>query len=675
VQQDIGKNKQLFQIIPKQALRGFKVKNLRLGRYLVGRTEGCDVVIPHKDVSSVHAVLEVTPRGITIYDMNSKNGTFINGAKVIAQDVPLGGTIKLGTVELKLREYVADDELPPVLSNLDPQRGGASPLNTVAPPQVPTPTQKEKPKQVQKELPKAQPPMVEEEVPYIVYPLSSDPNSDYSEYIFEDSDELYPIFKYELNKQAIEVMILFKDKVYSVDYLPEKDGVYQIAGLTNKDKEIEFPYLGKEEKVPFVEITKGNCLVHQLHNYELLHLMGKKVITENTGTVNIQDNDIVKLQNDQLEIYVRRIPSPPIVKKAPFFRRDKDLRKYLFMMILLVLLPIVLLNVIEVDKEKDDEKDPERIATILYKQKMIINKNKTVEQSKKKPVKKQTAPKKQVVKKSQPKKTQATSKKTTKKVTKKTDNPGAKKATKVQKVKRAKNPAPKKNNNSKVANTASAAKKSSRRTKTRRSNVKSKSMGRVDTYKSMNFKSTISPSLAKGGTLRGARTARTSSDSISNAQVSGGVATNLKKAAVGTEVGSLSGSTVGKLGESKGTKGLSAKTGVYTAGIPSETVVLGSMDPDVIRRILRDNIPFFRSCYQKELDRNAGADVSGTIRLVFTIGASGHVSRAGIDGRTALPVKVKRCVIGVLRGIQFPRPMGGGTVDVKQPFNFYPKRL
>jgi len=181
--------------------------------------------------------------------------------------------------------------------------------------------------------------------------------------------------------------------------------------------------------------------------------------------------------------------------------------------------------------------------------------------------------------------------------------------------------------------------------------------------------------MAKGGSVRGARTANTSSNSLSKAQVSGGVATNVSKASVGTETGSLTGSTEGKLAESKGTKGLSAKSGVYTAGIPSETVVLGSMDPDVIRRILRDNIPFFRSCYQKELNANPGRDISGTIRLVFTIGASGHVSRAGVDGRTRLPRDVKKCVVRTLRGIKFPKPMGGGTVDVKQPFNFFPKKL
>ncbi|MEX1100023.1 MAG: AgmX/PglI C-terminal domain-containing protein, partial [Bacteriovoracaceae bacterium] len=104
-------------------------------------------------------------------------------------------------------------------------------------------------------------------------------------------------------------------------------------------------------------------------------------------------------------------------------------------------------------------------------------------------------------------------------------------------------------------------------------------------------------------------------------------------------------------------------------------VVLGSMDPDVIRRILREHIPQFRYCYQKELDRANDDQVSGTIGLLFTIGASGHVSKAGISNRSGLAGHVKNCVVRVLRGIQFPRPLGGGTVEVKQPFNFYPKRL
>lgn len=671
MQQDVDKHVKLFQLIPTNRGAGSRSNVLPVGRYLVGRADSCDIVIPSNGVSAVHAVLEITPRGTKVYDMNSRNGTFVNGERVVAQDIKEEERISFGIVEFSFKKYVSQPDLPPVLSTLEPIKGDASLLKTTIPIVAPELPKADAPKA---NLPKVQPP-IEDEIPYIIYPLAADPQSDYSEYIFEDTVDLYPIFKYEINQQSMEVIILFRDQVYSVDYLPEKDGVYQIAGLTNKEKEIEFPYLGKQEKVAFIEMNKGNCVVNQLHKYDLLHLVGDKVVTANDGVVNLQGNDIVKLTSGELEIYVRRVSSPPKVKAAPFFRRDKALWKYMLVIFLLVLLPVLALNLYEVDEKLMDEKDPERIATILYKQKLNVVKNRAVESSKKKPVKKQSAPKKPVVKKSTPKKTKATSRKSIVKTKKTTKNPGAKAAKKVQKVKRAKNPAPRKNNRSKIAKAVTKSTNKAKAPRTRRANVRTKSVGRVDVYKSFDFKSSVSSLMAKGGSLRGAKTAKTSSSNVSNAQISGGVATNLNKAAIGTEVGSLAGSTEGKLGESKGTKGLSAKTGVYTAGIPSETVVLGSMDPDVIRRILRDNIPFFRSCYQKELDRNSSSRVSGTIKLVFSIGASGHVSRAGVDGRTKLVPKVKKCVVGVLRGIKFPRPLGGGTVDVKQPFNFYPKRI
>ena len=95
---------------------------------------------------------------------------------------------------------------------------------------------------------------------------------------------------------------------------------------------------------------------------------------------------------------------------------------------------------------------------------------------------------------------------------------------------------------------------------------------------------------------------------------------------------------------------------------------------NIIRRILLDHLSNFRFCYQKELEKN-DFSISGVIKLNFTIGASGHVVGAGIDGESGLPVDVKSCVIGVLKGIAFPEPDGGGTIEVKQPMNFYPKAV
>jgi outer membrane biosynthesis protein TonB len=644
---ETNKKEQLFQITLDDSSLNIEGNVIPYGRKLIGRSESCDIVISHPSVSAVHAVIEVSPRGIKIFDMNSKNGSHVNDKKVITADVAFGDKIRLGSASFKVSQYVPTPALPPILDTLEPEKGKASILPPVAP-----------------KISDA------EDAPYIVYPLGADPKADYSEYIFEDVEELYPIFKYEHGKQAVEVIILFNDKVYSVDYLPEDNGVYSIVGSSPKKKEMEFAYLGKDEKIGFIEINNGNCVVNKLHNYNTQHLSNDQIIDVTEGRVNIQENDIVRLENGHLEIYIRRVFSPPKVKPAPFFRRDPALKRYVALILFFLLVPLGASMFLNIEK-KIEEKDPERIARILYKKEV-----KKLPSIKKKVTEKPPTPKvatKKVTKSTPtPKPAPEKPKSKPKEVTK---APGTRSAPKVVVQKRVKKPAPK--TNAKAAKKAGASKSRSKVAKqSRRSNTPSANTGAVDTYKSFDFKSTISSSMAKGGTLTGAKVAKASSSAdFGSANIGGGVASNLRKADAGTEVGNLTGSTIGKLSQSKGAEGLSAKSGVYAAGIPSETVVLGSMDPDIIRRILRENIPQFRYCYQKELDRNANKDLSGTVKLIFTIGASGAVSKAGVGGSSSLPGSVKGCVVRVLRGISFPRPRGGGTVDVNQPFNFMPQRI
>ena len=668
----VSDKKKLFQLFPENHSEKISGNIFSLGRVLIGRAESCEFVIPSQVVSAVHAVLEVTPNGAKLYDMNSRNGTYVNGKKIIVQNIQPGDSVSFGNISFVYKEYSPKSSLPPVLDSLGPVEGKASLMNTLPPvaPEI-------KPKVTDKRMAiPAVTPKVEEDVPYIVYPLSTDPKADDCEYIFEDADELYPIFKYEHGKQAVEVIILYKDKVYSVDYLPEKNGIYQIVGSSPKKNDVEFPYLGKDEKNTFIEIQSGNCIVSRLHNYNVTHLTDNEVRMPNEDRINLQGNDIVRLENGDLEIYVRKVTAPPKVKTAPFFRRDKRLKKLLLAVMLLIFLPLLALSRFEVDDELKKEKDPERIATILYKPKITISKKKDVVKTKEI---KQQKPKveKKVVKKIEPEKVpQKPVEKPVEpvkqvEVKKPVENPGVKTAAKTQVVKKVKNPAPKTSTTKSAAKSASNVKSAT----SRRATTVSNSKGHVDVYKSFNFKSTVNKLMAKGGNLSGANATGASSAELGTSSIGGGVATSLKKADVGSDIGSLTGATVGKIGESKGTEGLSAKKGIYTAGIPSETVVLGSMDPDIIRQILREHIPQFRYCYQRELDRLPGQKIADVIPLSFTIGSSGHVSRAGVAGSSRLPANVKKCVVNVLRGIQFPSPKGGGTVDVKQPMNFYPESM
>lgn len=674
---EIAKSKQnkMFEIRPTSTSSKARGGVFGKGRLLLGRTESCDLIVNHDAISAVHAVLEITDNKVMLYDMNSTNGTYINDAKIIAKEIHVGDFFRLADVEFEFQVYSPEASLPPVLDTLEPAHGSAS----VKMPSLPD----EELPAIPKALPKSAPP-VSSQAPSIVYPLASDPKAEFSEYIFEDKDDLYPIFKYETSKQAVEVIILHNDQVFSVDYLPEGKSTYFITGVMTKDEEVEFPYLGKTEKFPFVEVRGTSAVVHTLPGFGVFLLSDKKKDSGHVGTsVELNGQDLLRLQKGHLQIFVRNVAAPPKILSAPILKRDPEFRKYLAIFMFLFGFLSIGMNLIQVPEDKkDDELAPERLATILYKQDLVVSKNVAVERTENAPKIAQKAPDKPAVeKKSTPEKQPEVKKPdvvTTTQQNKKPD-PGKKTATEKKIVKQGTTPVTKPDNRKFEAPVAKGVSASaSAKAPTAFSQVTSKSAGHVEVYKSADFASTVSAVVAKGGSLTGVKTQGISGSGggqmVGAATGVVGGTGQVKTSSMVTNQGSLVGAASGALGDSKGAEGLSAKRAIYTAGIPGETVVLGSMDPDVIRRILLEHLPQFRYCYQRELEKT-GVEASGAIKLNFTIGASGHVAQAGIDGNSALSTDVKKCVVGVLKGINFPEPMGGGTVEVKQPMNFYPKKI
>jgi hypothetical protein len=122
---------------------------------------------------------------------------------------------------------------------------------------------------------------------------------------------------------------------------------------------------------------------------------------------------------------------------------------------------------------------------------------------------------------------------------------------------------------------------------------------------------------------------------------------------------------------SYGSRGLASKKGFDTSYLETKTVVLGSMDPELLRKILREYIPQFRHCYQQELIKNS-EKIKGVIDLNFSITANGRVGKMNIRAKDA---RFSRngidCMGQVLGIIEFPKPKGGGIVDVRQPLNFF----
>ncbi|MBL4847603.1 MAG: FHA domain-containing protein [Planctomycetes bacterium] len=71
----------------------------------IGRSDQCDLVLPHKEVSRVHALIKVRIKAkmIVIEDEGSSNGTFVNGKRTPSTILKEGDVITLGPYEVMVR--------------------------------------------------------------------------------------------------------------------------------------------------------------------------------------------------------------------------------------------------------------------------------------------------------------------------------------------------------------------------------------------------------------------------------------------------------------------------------------------------------------------------------------------------------------------------------------------
>jgi hypothetical protein len=94
----------------------------------------------------------------------------------------------------------------------------------------------------------------------------------------------------------------------------------------------------------------------------------------------------------------------------------------------------------------------------------------------------------------------------------------------------------------------------------------------------------------------------------------------------------------------------------------------GDLDKNIIRRYIRRKLPRIRYCYEKEL--LVKASLAGTVVTQFQISPQGVVQGATAAGMG--DKNVEECVAEAIRSIQFPKPKGGGFVNVRYPFIFQP---
>src|SRR5262245_12481384 len=91
---------------------------LKLGANRFGRSPDADFLIEHPTVSALHCELLLNDRGVLLRDLESTNGTFVNGKRVREVQLTAGEILRLGDIELLVETTEARVAIPQ-FSNVD----------------------------------------------------------------------------------------------------------------------------------------------------------------------------------------------------------------------------------------------------------------------------------------------------------------------------------------------------------------------------------------------------------------------------------------------------------------------------------------------------------------------------------------------------------------------------
>ena len=119
-----------------------------------------------------------------------------------------------------------------------------------------------------------------------------------------------------------------------------------------------------------------------------------------------------------------------------------------------------------------------------------------------------------------------------------------------------------------------------------------------------------------------------------------------------------------------GSRGSSAPRSVVVAR-GSSAIIQGSIDRQLIVRVIRRRLGRLRACYSAALKRNPR--LHGRVVLEFVIGPRGTVLAAKVKmSRSIQDQPLARCLVLEMRRWRFPGPQGGGTVTISYPLVFAP---
>jgi len=592
--------------------------NLSKNKLLVGSYENCDIVLKDSHVSHYHAIIFMNEDGGKFLDLESINGVILNGTRIKESYFGIGDIIKIGNFELHVEEYISSESL----HNLDQH---ISTYKTAIETYIPT------------QKPSADLVLVDGEFCDIVFTQSMNspvteiplrPNSlDFTSYIDTDENKiLYPLFK-KADHLAVQVTIMSCGHILNIEYLNLKDGTYFISNKKSNRRTIKIETLNSTSKLPFIDIKGTDIEVHPVKDFSMSNFR-QNIDLSTKEPFKLTQNDILSFYSNTVQIIVQLVEAPPEIKKVPFFDYDKQMGKRSGIVFgAYIALWLILTFIININELK---KEPVKNIAVVYRP--AVRSEITSEQ------------------------------KSSGEETVKPENKG------VEKNLRSDDPIKQAKQGPKTPAEQQSKAKQETAAKTETKNIK-----QIKTY-NFDMANNLSSMLSSNTNVENVKVNQ-NNKAIASEGFSNSVSdsSDLKSRKTG-DTGNLGSGLKGKFSTSSGAQGLGSKQGIDTTYVDPKTVVLGSMDPELIRKILQEYLPQFQHCYQQELMRNDA--VKGVVRLDFRINKDGAVSNVSMTAKNAqFSSRGVGCITQVMNMISFPQPKGGGVVDVTQPLNFFSEKI
>jgi len=588
-----------------------EVLELKRKKNLIGTFEGCDVILKDHSISHYHALAIVEKDGILLIDLQSTNGVYINGKRVEKGMVYSGDTFSLGNKIFRLEENAA--------LNISDEDALVKKKIDI-PPTMPT-NFKDTPKNLI---------LVDDEYCDITFDdqkithlgkLSYEIDTDtLKNYIDPDEtddrskENLLENLKFKIHhNKSVEITVSANGTVISTHYFQNTCKKIKVSPKKESKNSFIIPTLTEEK----ILIEKNNQVFH-LNRLANFSLQKNSVLLNEEIAMPLTDGDLFILTHGLIQIFIRIVETPLELTPVSFFTKDK----VFFKESLRILLVALVLMIPTFFVKKPILLPPEREIAVIYKH----------------------APPPPPPQEKIAKSAQGESMPTEEKSGGQQGGASQVKvtATKAPSSAPERAPAPP----LRAYKFATSGKlgslfKSSTNIGTLAFSTAGRGPSSVDTGLAVGKAGDGAIKLGSGGTGR------------------------LGSGGPGNGTG---------IGAGPGSGGVYSKNGIDTATIDSRTVILGSIDPELLRKILREYLPQFRHCYQQELSTNS-EDLKGIVDLNFRIEGDGKVSSIDINSRDSrFSKKGTGCMASVLRMIDFPKPKGGGLVDVRQPLNFFAEK-